>query len=134
MKKLTLALIKCVFLVTASLFLGWFLFQLYSILPFGMPYPVEMFIRFYLSATGSRDVTSPDAIEVAASLLFSIVFTLLAGLILFLLTRWVTRYLIARKIGAPPPKLPIVIEFFLAGIVAMIVVDGAEYVSSLFIG
>ena len=44
-----------------------------------MPYPVDMFIRFYLSVVGHNELANPDDMEVLAALFYWIIATLLVG-------------------------------------------------------
>lgn len=106
MKKIIVKLIACVIFIAASVIGGLFLSHLPDLIPCGnvidvfpcsnMPYPVDMFIRFCLSAAGRGDLANPDDMEALAALFYWIVATLLVGLLIHLGNRALRRYL-ARK-------------------------------------
>jgi hypothetical protein len=86
-------------LVLVSAISGWQLTYVIEMLPVNMPYPIDMFIRFCLSATGNSDLANPDDMEVLALLLYWAIASLLVGVLLFLCGKAVRRYH-AGKIGS----------------------------------
>ena len=94
-KKALKALVFVAF-VAISVICGWQLTYLIDLLPFNMPYPVEMFIRFCLSVTGNNHLGNPDDMEVLSLLLYWAMATLLVGALLFICYWAVRRHLIRK--------------------------------------
>ncbi len=107
MKKIIVKLVFLVAFIAASVIGGWFLWQVPELIPCGnisdiwpcsdMPYPVDMFIRFYLSVAERDDLANPDDMEVLSALLYWLIATLLVGLLIYLGKRTLQRYLARRR-------------------------------------
>ncbi|MFT4066564.1 hypothetical protein [Paraburkholderia sp.] len=83
MRKASAKIPIAITLVAISMIGGWQLTYVIDMLPFNMPEPVEMFIRFCLSVTGNDDLANPDDMAVLALIFYWVLSTLLVGALLY---------------------------------------------------
>jgi hypothetical protein len=75
--------LPAVLLVLVSIIGGWQATYLIQDIPSNMPYAVDMFIRFGLSAIGHEELANPDDMEVLGLLLYWIVSAVVIGIVLY---------------------------------------------------
>jgi hypothetical protein len=107
MKRVIVKLVTRVAFIATSIIGGLFLSHLPDLIPCGnvidvfpcsdMPYPVDMFIRFFLSVSGRVDLANADDMEALAALLYWLVATLLVGFFTYIGSWALRRYLAGKR-------------------------------------
>jgi hypothetical protein len=98
MKNILLKLLAALAFVMASVYGGWNIACLIMLVPYNMPYSLEIFLRFCLSIIGADYLGNADDLPMVALLLFWIVSTPLVGVLIFLFGKAIRRHYRARKI------------------------------------
>jgi len=76
-------LLPPILLVLVSVIGGWQVTYLIDMFPSNMPYAIDMFIRFGLSATGHEELANADDMAVLALLLYWIVSAVVIGIVVY---------------------------------------------------
>lgn len=78
---------------------AWFLNEAVALLPFDMPYAVDVFLRGMLRLVGHTELANPDDMEVLAAGLYFVLSLVVVGVLVWLGNRLVRGY-VARRSGA----------------------------------
>lgn len=73
--------------VVVTLCGGWFLNEFLGTLPFNMPYPVDLGIRWFLNVIGHNELANPDDMEILAFFLYLFGSVTFVGLCVFIVNR-----------------------------------------------
>lgn len=97
--RLSIKLLRYVVWVVISVIGGWQLTYVIAVLPFNMPVFVEVFIRFWLSVTGTEYLGNPEDMGTLALILYWLVATLFVATAISLFY-FAVRHYRAKKIGS----------------------------------
>jgi hypothetical protein len=103
MKKFLFKLLAAIAFIVASVYGGWNIACLIMLVPYNMPYFLDIFLRFCLSILRADYLANADDLPIVALLLFWIVSTPLVGVLIFLCGKAIRRHYRARKVRRESP-------------------------------